>query len=103
MTEPVRLSRADVQVWFNVAEAASYLRQSVRQFNRLGISANGKGARKVYHRDALDAWMFAHPWQSSTNAGRATTLTGANADNVSGALLDRLTAKRLRPYRPRKK
>src|SRR5690348_1217505 len=101
MTEPARLTRAD-QVWFTVPEAAAYLRQSLRQFNRLRIEANGSGARKVYHRDALDAWMFAHPWQPSENAVPRGSLTGAKTENVSDALLERLRGKRLRPYRPRK-
>ena len=91
------------QVWFTVPEAAAYLRQSVRKFAELGITAHGSGARKVYHRDALDAWMFSNPWPDSTNAARATTSTGPKMANVSGALLERLTAKRLRPYKPRKK
>ena len=93
MSEPM----PSVQVWFTVEEAAAYLRQSVRKFSDLPISANGRGARKVYHRDALDAWMFANPWPDSTNADRATTSIGQKTDNVSGALLERLRGKRLRP------
>src|SRR5690242_11592708 len=91
------------QVWFTVEEAAAYLRQSVRKFTSLPITAHGHGARKVYHRDALDAWMFANPWHDSTSAAPATTSIGPNKGNVSDALLVRLTAKRLRPYKPRKK
>lgn len=92
-----------LQVWYTVEEAAAYLRQSTRKFAELGIAAHGKGARKVYHRDSLDAWMFAHPWRNSTDAARAITSIGARADNVSADLLVKLQGKRLRPYRPRRK
>ncbi len=94
---------APPQTWFTVEEAAAHLRQSVRQFNRLDIPAHGEGARKVYHRESLDAWMLAHPWQVSTPEDPASTSDGGKTTTPTGALSARLQGQRLRPYKPRKK
>src|SRR6185312_4268199 len=89
--------------WLTVPEAAEYCRCSVRAFLNMHLAAHDAGGRKVYHRQSLDAAIMARTWRNSTSAAPVTTSTGQRAANDSGAVSGRLTAQRLRPYKPRKK
>lgn len=80
--------------WMTVEEAAEYLRCSLRSFLRMRLPAHDSGGRKVYHRGSLDAAILARPWRRTEDPfPESLALQPVN---------DRLSTKRIRPYRPRK-
>lgn len=88
MSEPKGLQWAR---WLTEAEAAEYCRCSLWAFRRMGLPANNSGGRKVYFRETLDACIHARPWSREPRV-------------VPNSPLDaRLSAIRLRPYKPRTK
>jgi hypothetical protein len=90
-------------VWLTEQEAADYCRCCLKSFRRMGLPASNSGGRKVYHRANLDQALLTRPWRPSTSAARPTTSTGERAAFSTDALSERLTAKRRRPYAPRRK
>lgn len=89
--------------WLTEPEAATYARCSLWAFRKMRLPAYDSGGRKVYHRATLDAALLSRPWQPSTSAATPTTSTGGKAGSSTADLSARLTAKRLRPYAPRKR
>ena len=77
--------------WLTEAEAAEYCRCSLWSFRKMGLPAHNSGGRKVYFRETLDRCLQARPW---SRGAAATSVPPADA---------RLSAIRLRPYKPRKK
>src|SRR5690606_41119454 len=89
--------------WLTEAEAATYCRCSLWAFRKMRLDAKDSGGRKVYHRASLDAALHSRPWRPSTSAASPTTSTGGKMASSTADPSGRLTARRLRPYAPRKK
>jgi len=77
--------------WLTESEAADYCRCSLWAFRKMGLHAYNSGGRKVYFRDAIDRCLHSRPWS------RAQLVPSAPPADP------RLSAVRLRPYKPRKK
>ena len=77
--------------WLTEAEAAQYCRCSLWAFRKMGLPASNSGGRKVYFRETLDRCLHARPWSREPSA------TPVPLEDP------RLSAVRLRPYKPRKK
>jgi hypothetical protein len=85
--------------WLLEAEAAEYCRCSLWAFRKMGIPAKNSGGRKVYSRASLDEVIEGRDWTRSLRGGAAAPQTSSRRPELG----DRLTAVRLRPYKPRKK
>lgn len=89
--------------WLTEKEAAEYCRCSLWAFRAMHLPAKNSGGRKVYHRDLLDASIQARPWQRTAASPEFRASTSVSTAGKSDILLKLQNAKRLRPYKPRKK
>ena len=87
--------------WLTEPEAAEYCRCSLRAFRHMRLPAQNSGGRKVYNRANLDAALLARPWYPSS-VRTPLAITTPKSDELALLYGDRLTARRLRPYKPRK-
>lgn len=89
--------------WLTEQEAALYCRCSLWSFRQMNLPAQNSGGRKVYHRTTLDASIHARTWQRSTPAAEPGTSTSVSTGGRSDIRSKLQSAKRLRPFVPRKR